>query len=121
MNDLLNFVKLTPNMIYTLEHSEVCHLFTTLPGFVPYPRDRLVLEGTDAPSAKGSRTRTKKDHLPAVAKKKEQNGSVPVDGTRMEKSGNGIKMQPQSQKPAKDTTKQSSSIVNNQSNISVSY
>lgn len=74
-NDLLNFVKLTPNMIFTLEHSELCHIFNTLPGFVPYPRDRLVLEQRGIRQAKNTKARTKKD---SSAGQQQSNGTPAI-------------------------------------------
>ena len=42
MHDLLNFVKMSPNMIITLEYSELCHWISSLPGFVHYPKNTFI-------------------------------------------------------------------------------
>ena len=42
IHDLLHFCKLSAHSIITIERSEVCHWITTLPGFVPYPRNLLL-------------------------------------------------------------------------------
>lgn len=82
MHDLFNFVKLTPNMIFTLEHAELCYMITTLPGFVPYPRDKLMPD-SDTGRVRLSRTTTKKDTSPAVTKDKLQNGHLKSSGTHL--------------------------------------
>lgn len=42
MHDFLNIVKLSPNMILILEHSELCFWMSGLPGFVYYPKSALM-------------------------------------------------------------------------------
>ena len=42
IHDLLHFCKLSAHSIITIERSEACHWITTLPGFVPYPRNLLL-------------------------------------------------------------------------------
>ena len=42
MHDFLNIVKLSPNMILVLEHSELCFWMSALPGFVYYPKNALM-------------------------------------------------------------------------------
>ena len=42
INDLLHFCKLSAHSIIIIERSEACHWITTLPGFVPYPRNLLL-------------------------------------------------------------------------------
>lgn len=80
MHDLFNFVKLTPNMIFTLEHAELCHMVNTLPGFVHYPRDKL-LPDSNTSKAKHNRTTTKRD---TSTKLKCQNGHFTPSEARLD-------------------------------------